>query len=73
MIRQQGQDGVRGGGGNDLQQPGVLELPEGADQVASASDIGFPRRGESVAIEQGQLVEEGLKACSLGLLLGKFK
>ena len=57
MIREERQQGVRGGAGDDLQEAQLLELPEGAHQVAPASGVGFADPSKPAVIEEGQFVE----------------
>ena len=57
MIRQQGQQRVRGGAGDDFQEAQLLELPKGAHQIATAGGVGIARGDKSAVIEEREFVK----------------
>ena len=72
MIGQQRQQRVRGGAGDDLQMPGLLELPEGAHQVAPAGCVSVTHAAKPPVIEQGEFMEWLFPVRPLDFLFRKF-
>ena len=72
MIGQQRQQRVRGGAGDDLQMPRLLELPEGAHQVAPAGGVSVAHAAKPLVIEQGEFVEGLLPVRPMDFLFRQF-
>ena len=60
-----------GGARDDFQEPQVLELAEGAYQVAPASGVGASDGGKALVIEECELMERLLPVSAMDFLLGK--
>ncbi|GEM_PF-1197403 len=68
VIRQQRQQGVRGGAGDDFQVARFLELPEGPHQVAPVPGVKGLRGGKAFVIKPRHLLERLFPARALNLL-----
>ena len=69
VAGQQRQQRVRGRAGGDFQHPGLLQLAEGADQVAVVIKIGFAQAGETMMVHPSQLAEGGVPMRAMNLAL----
>ena len=72
MVRQQRQQSVRGGGGDDFNPAFVLELLEGVDQIAAAGAPGVADLAETVMIHPGEFVERAVPVGAVDFLFRQF-
>src|ERR1017187_9607700 len=72
MVGEERQERVRGGAGADFQISQLLELAEGAHQVAPASGVSVTNGGKTFVIEQSEFVERFLPLGAVDFLLGQF-
>ena len=72
MIRQQRQQRVRGGGGDDFQPAFVLKLAERADEITFVKTPRVADRGESLMIHPRQFAEGAVPVRAVNFLFGQL-
>ena len=72
MIRQQWQQRVRRGGGDDFQPAFVLKLAERANEVAFVKKPGVANRGEALMIHPRQFAEGAVPVRAVNFLFGQL-
>src|ERR1039458_8377196 len=68
MVRQERQQSVRGGGGDDFEDAGVLKLFEGGDEVAVVMPPRLARRGKFVVIHPREVAEGAVPVRAMNFL-----